>query len=169
MRSSFIMRDMAPKKIGRPTVFTEAFLEEILDEIAEGSTERACFRKPGRPMWRNWCKFKRNNPEFRPRLAQANEDWCAVKEDSVEVIAMDDSNDVHNYTETTVSDKNGTTIKTGATTDNTSVNRARLQIDTIKNLMKWKMPERYGDKIQTEHSGHINVQPAIELATKETK
>lgn len=158
------------KKVGRPTVFTPELLETILQEISEGETQRGCFRKPGRPSWVAWGHFKnRAEPEFLSQLAHAEKLWCEVHEDRIQAIALDDSKDVHNYTETTVSDQRGTTVKTGATTDNTSVNRAKLQIDTISRLMKWKMPERYGEKQQIEHSGNVNIQPAIELVTKEAK
>lgn len=142
------------KKTGRPTVFTPELLAEIIKEISEGETERGCFRKPGRPDWSSWCKFKQTaSEEFFHQLAIAEKAWCAVHEDLCRQIAMDDSKDVHNYEERIDSEKNGLTVKTGATTDNTSVNRARLQIDTIRNLMKWKMPERYGDKVQQELTG----------------
>ncbi len=144
---------MAKGKGGRPTLFTPELLETILDEISEGSTQRACFRVPGRPTWRAWCKWKRANPEFLPQLAQADLDWCEFKEEKVNSIALDESKDIHNYEERIESEKNGLTIKTGATTDNTSVQRHKLQIETITRMMKWKNPARYGDKIEQQLTG----------------
>jgi hypothetical protein len=159
---------MATKKMGRPTVFTPELQIEILNEISEGSTQRACFRKDGRPTWRAWCAWKRDNPDFLPRLAQADRDWCEFHEAELQRIALDESNDVRECVET-IDSPNGITTKRKTTTDNTSVQRHKLQIETISRLMKWKMPERYGDKVQNEHSGSISVVPVIELATKETK
>lgn len=156
-------------KLGRPSAFTPELLEEILTDISNGLTERASFRKPGRPEWSCWTRWKRANPDFYTQLAHAERDWCTVHEDVVHTVANDISKDITPYEEKTVSDRNGITIKTGATSDNTAVQRHKLIIDTTKNLMKWKMPERYGDKIQNEHSGSISVVPVIELATKETK
>lgn len=144
---------MAKGKAGRPGVITPELLEVVLDEIAEGSTERACFRKEGRPDWRTWCRWKRKNLEFAPRIAQANEDWCASMEAFVTDRANDTSQDVHHYEERIESEKNGLTVKTGATTDNTATQRAKLQIDTAFRLMVAKMPQRYGQKVQQELTG----------------
>jgi hypothetical protein len=156
------------KKLGRPTLFTKELQQEILNEIANGSTQRACFRKEGRPTWTAFCLWKRENPDFLNQLAQADKDWCQFYEAELQRIALDESNDVRECVET-IDAPNGITTKRKTTTDNTSVQRHKLQIDTISRLMKWKMPERYGEKVQQEHSGSINIQPAIELVTKETK
>lgn len=144
---------MTKKKVGRPTLFTPELVAQILKEISEGSTERGCFRVPGRPAWQNWCLFKRSaSAEFHDQLARAEKDWCAVHEDLVQKIAMDDSKDVHEWEETIEGPK-GVTIKRGATTDNTSVQRHKLQIETLQRIMKWKLPERYGDKVHSEITG----------------
>lgn len=152
--------------MGRPTNFTPEFVDEILVEITEGSTERACFRKEGRPAWANWCRYKRLNPEIYNRLAQVERDWCAVHEDLVHKIAMDESKDVHQYEEITDSPK-GRTIRTGATTDNTSVQRHKLQIETVTKMMKWKLPDIYGDKVENKHTGSVLIAPAINMSVPE--
>ena len=41
--------------------------------------------------------------------------------------------------------------------DATNVQAARLQIDTRKWYMSKVLPKRYGDKVQTEHSGEVTV------------
>lgn len=137
---------------GRPTLFTEELLETILDEISHGSTERECFRKEGRPNWSNWTRWKRANPSFRAQLTQASEDWCESMEAELYRIANDETRDVLEWEETSEGLK-GVTTKRGKSSDNTAVQRDRLRVDTISRMMKWKMPQRYGDKITQEVTG----------------
>ncbi len=164
---------MAKKKVGRPTVFTPELIAQILKEISEGETERGCFRKEGRPAWSNWCVWKRQHLEFQDQLAQAERDWCAVHEDLVQQIAMDDSKDVHEWEET-IDGPKGMTVKRGATTDNTSVQRHKLQIETLQRIMKWKLPERYGDKMRSEITGKDGVElqafaPVLNITIKKNE
>ncbi len=146
------MTSKSEKPNGRPTLFTAEVLEEILEWVSHGGTERAYFRQEGKPSWRAWTNFKRNSPSFLPQLMIAKEDYCEVKEDEIYNIAMDRSSDYHAWEETTVGPK-GTTVKTGVTSDNTFVQRHRLQIDTIWKIMRSTMPRKYGDKVQQEISG----------------
>lgn len=155
-------------KKGRPPVFTAELINLILELIAEGQTERAIFRRQGMPEWTTWSKYKREHPDFIPHLIRAKEDFCEVKEDEIYEISKDTSKDYHHWEETTEGPR-GVTIKRGVTSDNTSVQRNKLQIDTIWRLMRSTMPKKYGDHQQLEHSGSINVQPIIELSTKKTE
>lgn len=141
-------------KKGRPTLFTTELLEKILDWISDGGTERAFFRQPNLPTWRNWTKFKRANlEELRPQLLASKEDYCEVKEDEIQQIANDTSRDVI-FDEIESTTKDGRlTVKKVAKSDNTAINRDRLRIDTIWKLMRATMPRKYGDKTTTELTG----------------
>jgi hypothetical protein len=41
--------------------------------------------------------------------------------------------------------------------DNAVINRDRLRVDTRKWLLAKLQPKKYGDKIETEHSGNVNL------------
>lgn len=160
----FIISRVSEKKKGRgrPTVFTPEILENILTWVAEGGTEFSFFKQDNTPAWRTWTKFKRENPDFIPKLIGAKEDYCEVKEHEVLEIANDTSRDFHSWTET-VEGPRGLTTKKGVTSDNTACQRARLQIDTIWRVLKSTMPRKYGDKLEQEvnHTGSITIEFAV--------
>lgn len=126
---------------GRPTLFTPALLDFIIQEISDGCTEYSIFLKPAMPCWRAWTKYKREHPDFIPIYAQAKGDCYEVWEHKMRTRAMDESRDLQ---------PDG---KGGFKSDNTAVNRDRLCIDTDKWLMSKLMSKKYGDKVQQELSG----------------
>lgn len=140
------------KPVGRPPAFTPEILEKVLDLISDGETERSVFRREALPAWRTWTKFKRENAEFIPQLLRAKEDYCEVKEDEIYLISRDTTGDLHKWIETTDGPR-GRTVKQGVTSDNTSVQRHRLQIDAIWKLLRSTMPRKYGEHIQQELTG----------------
>jgi hypothetical protein len=73
-------------------------------------------------------------------------------EDKLYQIALDETRDVLEWEETSEGPR-GLTTKQGRSSDNTAVQRDRLKADTISRMMKWKMPQRYGDKITQEVTG----------------
>ncbi len=143
------------KPVGRPTVFTQEILEKILDLISGGLTEHAVSKLDGMPSWSAWCYFKRwakdNDAEFMSKLAQATDDWCTFQESKRHEIAEDQTRDVMDVEEITESEKHGTTIKRKKVSDNTAIQRDRLRVDVIENTLKWKLPQKYGDKAQVTH------------------
>lgn len=133
------------KKIGRPTGFTPEVLEYILGEITRGRSERSIFNDTGLPFdlpcWRAWGKYKREHPEFIPHYALAKEQCYEVWEHEMVETALDDSRDYQ------------TDAKGNIRSDNTSVNRDRLIIDTKKWIMSRLMSKKYGDKVTQELTG----------------
>lgn len=129
------------KPFGRPTVFTEKLLDQILEEISHGASEYSIFERSEMPCWSAWTKFKRSRPDFIPKYAQAKEDNNEFWEAKIMQHALNESRDQ-------VPDGKG-----GFKSDNTAVNRDRLIIDTKKWLMAKMQPKKYGDKVQQEVTG----------------
>lgn len=130
------------KKTGRPTVFTPEVLEQILEEIRHGASERSIFDREEMPSWSAWGQFKaRADDAFMSQYERAKELKYQSWESEIVKIAKDDSRDMQ---------PDG---KGGFKSDNTAVNRDRLKVDTMKWLMSKMMPKVYGDKIAQEITG----------------
>jgi hypothetical protein len=131
------------KKTGRPSSITPAIQEEMLLRIANGETAREICRGEDMPSWAAFCQFKRKpeNESFQDQYRIALEDGMSVWETDIKDIAEDDSKDFQ---------PDG---KGGVRSDNTSVNRSKLRIDTMKWIMSKRMSKIYGDKIQQEVTG----------------
>lgn len=141
---------------GRPSKFTPKLVDEILLLISEGHSERSIFdNNPNLPAWRNWFAYKSRNkdPEFHQRYAYAREAKYTAWEHKILERALDDSRDTLEN-EVSYVKKNGEVItKTERRSDNTAVNRDRLVVDSMKWIMSKLMPNTYGDKLTTEHTG----------------
>lgn len=61
------------KKVGRPTLYTEALAEKIVGLIEEGYSERQIGQMPGMPTARTILRWKDENAEFCRRSARARE------------------------------------------------------------------------------------------------
>lgn len=161
------------RPVGRPTVFTPEILETILDKVANGATEHAVSQMDGMPSWSAWCLFKQwareNDKEFMGRLAQANEDWCNRMEALRHEIAEDQTRDILDVVETTISERHGTTVKRKKVSDNTAIQRDRLRVDVIDNTMKWKFPDKYGDKAQSVSNTNVAIAIAVNIIAKNEK
>lgn len=70
----------APKKPGRPTLYTEALADRICDLIAQGVSELKIGEMPGMPSHTTIWKWKDEHPEFLERSARARERSAEVFE-----------------------------------------------------------------------------------------
>jgi len=125
------------KKTGRPSSFTQAVADEIVERVSHGEPLAQVLRSPGMPgltTWYDWCKAR---PDLSERIARAREagyDMIAVEalriaDTPVEGVRRKESED---GVEVTREDMLG---------------HRRLQVETrLKLLAKWD-PKRYGDKV----------------------
>lgn len=143
------------KKGGRPTKFTPVLLDEILEFIRSGESERSIFRREGMPSWSNWCAYKQKHAEFQDQYARAKEIGYEVWEDEIIKIAEDQSRDQ-------IPDGKG-----GFKSDNTAVNRDRLRIDTKKWLMSKLASKKYGDKTNVDLSSSDGTMGVVFIGSKE--
>lgn len=126
---------------GRPTLYSEEVVKEILSRLTTGESGRSICRDENMPAWGTLSRWKRENEGFRNQYAQAAEDGWDYKAEELEEIARNESRDQ-------VPDGKG-----GFKSDNTAVNRDRLIIDTLKWSLSKKYPKKYGDKITNELTG----------------
>lgn len=61
----------APKKMGRPSIYTPALAAKICDLIEQGHSERQISQMPGMPSTVTLGKWKDENPDFLSRSVRA--------------------------------------------------------------------------------------------------
>lgn len=142
--------------MGRPTLFNEELLDEIVERLAGGEPMAQICRDPGMPTARtvrNWME-QRGDHVF-AAIAGAREDgedWLAAE---CLLIANTPQPGVIEKQEL---DKKGKLVVTERRTEDMLGHR-KLQIETrLKLLAKWN-PKKYGDKI--EHSGAITLESLV--------
>ena len=125
------------KKTGRPSSFTQAVADEIVERVSHGEPLAQVLRSPGMPgltTWYDWCKARSDLSERIARAREAGYDMIAVEalriaDTPVEGVRRKVSED---GVELTHEDMLG---------------HRRLQVETrLKLLAKWD-PKRYGDKV----------------------
>lgn len=122
--------------MGRPSEYTDDVAAEICDRIAKGeSVQSICHTDaPDRdwvPSERTVYRWLEENISFRQMYVRAREAQADREFDEAKQVA------------------------TAATPETVQV--ARLQVDTIKWRAAKLAPKKYGDKIEVEHSGAIDL------------
>lgn len=116
------------------------WVDEIDAWVSAGKTLREYGRQDGKPSRRLIDKWRKDDEDFRARIARARDDgFDALAEECLE-IADDASNDWMER-----QDDDGNAI--GWRVNGDHVTRSRLRIETrLKLLAKWD-PKRYGDHV----------------------
>lgn len=140
---------MAEKR-GRPTTYSDKLAQSICDRLSEGEPLRVICRSPGMPAWRTVYGWMAANADFKARFARARDiGFDAIAEESLTII--DSKPKTH-----------GTEF--GPKVDPAYVqwqkNRAEQR---LKLLAKWS-PQKYGERIQQEHSGTVTLAQLVEAA-----
>ncbi|MDY5201926.1 MAG: hypothetical protein SPH18_08035 [Sutterella parvirubra] len=73
-------KKVAPKKMGRPTKYTQALADRICALIADGVSEREICAMPGMPTRSTLWEWKETIPEFSSQSARARVDSAEVYE-----------------------------------------------------------------------------------------
>jgi len=131
--------------------YNEEIATKILDQIATTSNGIAniCKSIENGCNVRDFYEWIRENEEFAKRYARAKEDQADILVDEMIEIADDKSRDTM-----LIPDGNGGMKEVE---DREWVSRSRLKIDVRKFIAMKLKPKKYGDKIQTEHSGEISI------------
>ena len=129
----------APKKrkVGRPSLYTEALAARICRRLAEGESLRAiCTDKelPSISTVMGWL-FDGNHGEFSEQSARAREAQAEIRADEIVDIADDASTDF-------TADKDGKLVA-----NSEHIQRSRLRVDARKWIAAKLLPKRYGDKL----------------------
>jgi hypothetical protein len=124
--------------MARPSEFTQEVANKILDRVSEGEMLTKICNEEGMPPRKTVYTWMAARPAFKDAYARAREEWAEFYEERVLAIAFDDKGDFFI--------ENGKTVA-----DHARVQRARLQVDTLKwFMMKWA-PRRYGEKPALEN------------------
>ncbi len=134
--------------MGRLLTFKQETADAICDRLACGESLRAICRDEGFPSEatvRGWVKD--DVSAFAAQYARAREIGYDCMAEQILELA-----DKSRLGRKVVRSKNGI-----ETTESDMVERTRLQIEARKWLLSKMLPKRYGEKLQTEHSGSIGV------------
>jgi hypothetical protein len=137
----------------QPVRYNPQILDEICAWIAEGKTLREFCRKEGKPSYAAVYDWQERDQEFATRFARARE----IGEDVIaqECIEIAD-NGANDWMET----------KFGPQVNQEHIQRSRLRVDArLKLLAKWN-PKKYGERIDHNVSGTIEIAPALDKARK---
>ncbi len=130
---------------GRPTTYSRAVEDRILDRMFTGQPLRVACRAVGvsATTFLTWVEDDRNG--ISERYARAREACFDAMAEAIIDLADDDSRDV-------VIDDEGKEVERPL-----RVNRARLQIDSRKWLLAKAMPHKYGNRVQVESEGGLGL------------
>ncbi len=127
---------------------SDDIVEEVLARLADGEPLRVILRSdrsrfPGKSQWYAWMA---EDEELTKRFRQAREEGAEAIAEECLSIADDARNDWMGRAAEGGDEK-------ALQFNSEHVQRSKLRIDTrLKLLAKW-FPQRYGDKLTTEHTG----------------
>lgn len=134
----------APKRIGRPPIFTQELADKILDLMVEGKDMQEICKMPGMPSRSTVLRWQNQNPAFDAQCVRAREALAEFELQKLKELAD------------------------GCTEANVNSTRVKL------NHFQWRVmkiaPRVYGDRVQTEitgaNGGPLQVQAVTIDATK---
>ena len=126
--------------MGAKIHWNRALEDSVIDWISSGKTLRAFGRVPGNPSHDAVYLREKKSPSFAQRIARAREiGQDVIAEECLEI--MDDGTNDWMDTER------------GPQENREAVSRSKLRVwGRLQLLAKWN-PRKYGDKLQTEHTG----------------
>lgn len=127
-------KNTGAKPVGRPSKFTPALADNICERIANGESLRNICRDAAMPNQDTVHSWLNKDKEFSEQYTRAR----ARQEDS--------------YFEDLIE------IADGVIPDAAEVAKARVQIDARKWVLSRMNPKKYGDKVQTELSGAVQIE-----------
>jgi len=128
---------------GRPSEFTQERADLICSRLAEGESLRAICLDDDMPDRTTVFRWIRDRAEFRNQYASAREDQADTIFEEMLEIADDGSRDYD------VGEDGREVV------DHDHIQRSKLRVETRKWVLGKLAPKKYGEKIQTEHSGRI--------------
>jgi len=115
----------------------------VCDEIEKGRALRNVLKDNDMPSTSTFYQWLDNNKDKAKQYARATEVRADIIFDDILSIADENANDTY------VND-NGIEV-----VNNDVIQRSRLRIDARKWVLSKLNPKKFGDKVQTEHSGEI--------------
>lgn len=161
--------------MGKPSLYTEEIAQAIVDRVSTGETLTSICADEGMPKVRTISDWRKQHPEFAERFAQARLDgFDAIADQALKISDTPLGGLVEDWEEVEVE----VDPEPGAVPDGKPrpkrrelrlvrkrkedmLGHRKLQVETrLKLLAVWDAA-RYGNKVQTEHSGEIVVQRKV--------
>lgn len=120
---------------GRPSIFSPELADSICSKLADGESLRSICSADDMPSTGTVLRWVGENETFRDQYARAREIQAETLADSI--VFISDGDQLAN--------------------DAVGVARDRLRVDARKWVASKLLPKKYGDKIQTEHSGSVAI------------
>lgn len=127
-------------KQGRPSGYTEEIADKICAQLAEGKSLHTICDAEGMPSCSMIYRWMESNEGFRERYARAKEDACEKMAEEILEIADTEQDS----------------------------NRARVRIDARKWIAAKLKPKKYGEKIDVNHEGGVNIDASALMDRLET-
>ena len=136
------------RKSGRLSILSEAIATTICDRLATGESLRSICRDEKMPSRQTIVAWLSRDPSFFERYSRAR--LTGIDEIADQLIEIADAADGGD--------------KGSAARASAQVQHAKLRIDTRKWLLSKLAPQRYGDRMQHEHTGDVVVTTRIQLS-----
>lgn len=133
---------------GRPSTYTSELAAAICDRLATGESLRAICSEDAMPCKATIFIWLSRHAEFLDQYARAREAQADFLAEEIIEIADDGSRD---YTEKVIDGR------TTLVVDHDHIQRSRLRVDARKWAASKMAPKKYGERIQAEHSGAVDV------------
>lgn len=132
---------------GRPTKYNQDIADAICERIIEGESLRQICKAENMPNCSTVFRWMVSNDEFCKQYEKAKVEQAEMLADEIISIADEE--------QTVVKTHDGGT--TEVTFDSVAVARNRLRVDARKWVASKLKPKKYGDKIDHEVKGNINI------------
>jgi len=130
-------------------IYTEDLVNEICALFAEGKSMRSICAIEGMPSKQTLFNWFRTREGFLDQYTRAKEESAEAFSEDILDIADDSTNDY-----ITKQNNDGEEYEV---VNHENIQRSKLRIDSRKWLASKLKPKKYGDKIQTEHSGNVGL------------
>jgi outer membrane lipoprotein-sorting protein len=118
------------KRMGRPTIYSEDLANKICDRIAFGRSLRSVCEDSDIPNKMTVLRWLRDKPDFRAQYEISRKELIELEADRLLEIADNSDEDPQ---------------------------RSRLMVDARKWLLSKLVPKKYGDRIELEQSGELDL------------
>lgn len=137
--------------------FTQELADFICEALANGESLRTICLPAEMPSVATVCRWLGEKPTFADQYARAREAQADTLAD--EILDISD-NGVNDWIEKFGAEGQST----GWEYNGDAVQRSRLRVDSRKWYASKLAPKKYGDKIDIEHSGTVNLHSALTQA-----
>ena len=134
--------------------FTPEMAARICERISDGESLRAILADDGMPASSTVFKWLSENAAFSEQYARAREAQADAVFDEILTIADDGRNDW-------MERKNADGENIGWMENGEALRRSQLRIDARKWMAGKLRPKKYGDKVDVEHTGQLEINVTI--------